>query len=221
MIKIIIICEGLTEERFVKEILQPHFKVRDIILKAREIGGANRYPKIKQEIIIQLNADKNSYVSTMIDLYGMNNDFPGYTVASKNVGIAALQKVEDIETAILTDILTADRLYNKKFIPYIQLHEFEALLFSETQKLEDSLRLDNLALKENAFENIRNKFETPEHINDSRHTAPSKRIKNLVPAYDKITDGMKIAADIGLQKIREQCKHFNDWITALENLKTF
>ena len=115
--------------------------------------------------------------------------------------------------------MSSKKLQNKNFIPYFQLHEFEALLFSNPKIMEEYFSLDQ-NVPENSFLNIRNEFETPEHINNSRFTAPSKRIKGIIQSYDKkkTLDGASIAEKIGLPTIRSHCPHFNDWILQLENL---
>lgn len=102
----------------------------------------------------------------------------------------------------------------------LQLHEFEALLFSDPQKLEDWLSLDTV-IPYNSFANIRNAFDTPEDINDSPHTAPSKRILSIAKSYNKVVDGNLIAQDIGLNRIRQQCPHFDAWLLKLERAKDF
>ena len=217
MIRVNVICEGQTEYDFVSKMLYPYFILRGIQLNASDIGGANNYPKVRKEIINWLNADPSAYVTTMIDLYGMNKHFPGYE-ANNVANLSALGKVKAIETAIKADILNAPKVHNTKFIPYVQLYEFEALLFSEPEKLQAWLSLDH-RIKAQSFAAIRNAFDTPEDINDSPHTAPSKRILALVASYDKIAEGITIASDIGLQKLREECPHFNAWLTELENLR--
>ncbi|MFC3120756.1 DUF4276 family protein [Agaribacter flavus] len=65
---------------------------------------------------------------------------------------------------------------------------------------------------------VKEEFETPEHINDSPQTAPSKPIKTMMPSYDKVLHGPMIAGDIGLETIRQQCPHFNHWLKHVEPL---
>ena len=84
---------------------------------------------------------------------------------------------------------------------------------------QNTILLINCSLRTSIFSDIRNKFDTPEDINDSPDTAPSKRIRKIVGSYDKVAEGLLIAADIGLQKLRNECPHFNAWITELENLE--
>lgn len=102
-----------------------------------------------------------------------------------------------------------------KFIPYIQLHEYESLRYSDTTVMEKWLELYN-KLPIDCFSNI--KKTTPDHnpelINESPETAPSKRILSLCVSYDKVNDGILILKEIGLAKLRSECSHFNNWLTS-------
>ena len=125
-------------------------------------------------------------------------------------------KAVNIEEAFKNDIeKSGQSVY--RFIPYFQLHEFEAILFSDCVTMEDFLSLDyNFPV--GSLQNIRNKFESPEHINDSPLTAPSKRILAIIPSYEKVADGILIAEAISLDTIRKECAHFSSWLNMLENL---
>ena len=61
-----------------------------------------------------------------------------------------------------------------------------------------------------------------ELINDNPASAPSKRIQRLFPGYRKGSSvnahAYRIARHIGLERIRRQCPHFNEWIEKLEKL---
>lgn len=158
-----------------------------------------------------MRQDKSAYYTTMFDLYRLPSDFPGLAVTQ---GMNDLyQKVDFIEKELAQDI-KADN-----FIPYIQLHEFEALLLSEPKKLGvyylDREKEINTLIQTCAG------FITPEHINDGNETAPSKRITSLIPEYanEKRVAGPIIAQAIGINKLREQCYHFNTWLTRLEQLR--
>ena len=74
----------------------------------------------------------------------------------------------------------------RRFIPYVQMYEFEGLLFSDTLALAKGVNQGRLV---DRFKIIRDQFDTPEEINDSPETAPSKRILNLFPEYDKPLHG--------------------------------
>ena len=103
----------------------------------------------------------------------------------------------------------------RRFIPYVQMHEFEALLFSAPGQLASEVGRPDL---EQHFQAIRDAFATPEHIDDSPHTAPSKRIKQVFPRYRKVQMGLRAAGVMGLHKIRKECPLFSAWLARLESL---
>jgi hypothetical protein len=145
----------------------------------------------------------------MIDLYGLQNDFPGY---SDSLFMQPDAKAHHIEERFKEDIGHA------RFLPYIQLHELEALLYTDPAKMHQVLSMDRKLLPSNHFSDICAKYQSPEHINDSPQTAPSRRILAVCPTYDKVTEGLLILEDIGLANIRTACPHFDNWLTALERL---
>jgi len=213
VIRVNVICEGSTEENFVSKILYPHFILRNIVVTPRSIGTGSSYGKLKFNVIQWLKEDTGAYVTTLLDIYGMGLKYPGY---EESKDLQAYQKAINIEKAFKEDIEKAG-LSVYRFVPHFQLYEFEAVLFSDCGILEEFLALD-YSFPAGSLQEIRNKFDSPEHINDSPLTAPSKRILSIVPSYEKVADGILIAEAISLDTIREQCSHFNNWITKLENL---
>jgi len=216
VIRINILCEGGTEENFVSKVLSPYLILKNIQVTPRNIGTGSSYGKLKFNIIQWLKQDSNAWLTTLIDLYGIGNKYPGYEESKM---LSPFQKVNNIEKAFKEDIERAG-VNTRKFIPHFQLHEFEAILFSDCGTLEEFLSLD-YKFPVGSLRKIRNSFESPEHINDSPHTAPSKRIKAIVPSYEKIADGILIAEAISLDTIRRECAHFNNWLTLIETLSDF
>jgi hypothetical protein len=106
-----------------------------------------------------------------------------------------------------------DVFFPVRFIPFVIMHEFEGLLFSDCTAFARSIGQTRIAP---SFQAIRDQFPTPEEINDSPITAPSKRVQELVAGYEKPFHGTLAALEIGLQSIRAQCPHFNDWLVRLE-----
>ena len=219
MIRLNITAEGASEAIFIEEMLRPHLldfgkyvEVRKILTnrKQKVRGGMPSFTKIQQDITQWIREQPTAWHTTMIDLYGLKTDFPAY-VATKDLRYD--MRVKEIEKQF------GERINYWRFIPYIQLHEYEALLFSAPDEMEKWLGLYNDVPKD-YFTKIRAQFDTPEHINDSPHTAPSKRIIALIgeKKYDKVDDGILILKEIGLTKIREECPHFNAWLTQLEQL---
>ena len=211
-----LLVEGQTEETFVRELLAPHYArqrlfVTPIIVRTSpgHKGGVTGYGKIKHQLSRLCRQDRNANVSTLFDLYGLPGDFPGKRLADFPANGTGEQKASFLETRLAEDI------NEPNFIPYLMVHEFEALLFvkpeafgywTDTQELVDSLTA------------IAQAHETPEHINDSPQTAPSKHITRLMPEYEKTFHGPLIAADIGLDSLRQACPHFNSWLLCLERL---
>jgi hypothetical protein len=145
--------------------------------------------------------------TTMIDLYRLPDDFPSYGNCRRNVD--PYLRVRCLEEALQSDI--SDR----RLIPYIQLHEFEAPLFSEVGAFEAIFPEQELR---GALQKICDAFPTPEHINENPDQSPSARILRLLPDYVKPVAGLLIAQRIGLDGLRAKCKHFSDWLTNLEQL---
>lgn len=213
MIRVNVICEGQTEEEFVKSLLYHHLIPAGIFVNPIGLRRGDKYDKFRSNILLVLKQDQSAYLTSMIDLYGMGEEFPGYEGSQH---LPPLDRVEVVERAIQADVARFVT-ESHRFIPYVQLHEFEALLFSAPDVMENVLRMDR-PIPEGTFSAIRDQFASPEHINDNRTTAPSKRILRVSSSYNKPNDGNFIAMEIGLAVMRRECKHFNDWLTKLEGL---
>jgi len=152
----------------------------------------------------------------LFDLYGLPGDFPG---KAETAGIAnPIQRAARIEEAFATAAIALAGCRPERFVPHIQPHEFEALLFSDVGRfgeLEPAW-----ARKVEQLQRVRDSVVTPEYINDGTATHPSARLATILapPTYNKILHGSLLAEGIGLTRIREQCQHFADWLQRLENL---
>jgi hypothetical protein len=122
-----------------------------------------------------------------------------------------------VQQAMQDDLVEemGSRFDAKRFVPFIVMHEFEGLLFSDCAAFSRSIGRPDL---ESGFREIRDQFATPEEINDSPVTAPSKRVEALMPGYDKPLFGTLAVLEIGLDHIREECPHFDGWLRQLESL---
>jgi hypothetical protein len=216
MKKILILVEGPTEERFIKDILSPIFSDKGYLLVATIVntkmvkstgtyykGGWVSYEKAKRDLLNLLKDSNAIAVTTMFDYYGLPRDFPIWTSTGD-----CYEKVRLAEESFGSDI-NSDR-----FIPYLQLHEFEALLFSSPENIADAL--DRRKIGE--LENIRSSFNSPEEINHGPQTHPSKRLVTMFENYNKPIFGSLIAQRSGLSLLRESCPHFDSWLTRLEAL---
>ena len=106
----------------------------------------------------------------------------------------------------------------EKMLPYVQRHEFEALLFSDAGVFADVPGVSGESVR--LLQDIRRQFPTPEDINDHSATAPSKRIVGVIPRHRKVVNGPRLAGKIGLAVIRKECPRFGAWLTDLEALGT-
>jgi len=144
----------------------------------------------------------------MIDFYALPNDFPGYEESRQQTDLK--KRIEILENCFQVDI------GDYRFIPYIQRHEFEALLFAEPTKF--AVAYPDRESEIQQLIAVRSEFVSPEDINEGEKTAPSKRIKTIFPSYNKVSAGPRIAAKIGIAKIRAENPHFNEWLKKLEQL---
>ncbi len=222
MIRLHVTAEGRTELNFVKTILAPHLARFDVFADARCVltskdkrlskehrGGLFSYQKAKEDILTWVKHDKHQVCrfTTMFDLYALPDDFPEYHNAKKCTD--PYRRVAALEDSLGNDLNV------QGFIPYIQLHEFEALILADPNALEWEY-LDH----DNSIANLVDMvgLQNPELIDDGVTTAPSKRILAEIPEYDKATAGVSVAEKIGLPTLRAKCAHFNEWVTKLEKL---
>lgn len=215
-----IICEGRTEAQFVKNMLAPDMGSKELFLYPIRVGSRSRkggnvtFARLRANVRDQLNSKRASYCSTLIDYYGLPASFPGKQQASSKLVLS--EKARTVQSELVAELgRTIDCGPLRRFIPYVQMHEFEALMFSDPITFADSI--GQPALRDD-FAAIRQKFATPEHIDNSPDTAPSKRILALYPRYEKPLMGESAANAIGLPKIRQECPLFNAWLTKLETL---
>jgi hypothetical protein len=226
LIRLHVLAEGQTEEGFVNNILAPELGGRDILVDVHRVttgrhrgavfrGGLVNYEHLAKDLTLWMKGDPNedSWFTTMVDFYALPRDFPG--LAALPPTLPALERVAVLETELQSDIMT--RLSNvaisRRFIPYIQLHEFEALLFSDPAAFLEAFPSGARAVER--LDAIRVQFPNPEDIDDKPQTAPSKRILDLLPGYQKPVAGLLIAQRIGLAAIRAVCPHFDAWLTRL------
>jgi hypothetical protein len=225
--RLLVHVEGQTEETFVNEVLRTHLIQRGYTtVEARLIGnarlrvkrgGIKSWASVRGDIVRHLKEDSTARSTLMVDYYAMPSTgeraWPGRLV-SRDIGTFA--KARAVEEALLSDVKSSfDTNFNpKRFLPFVLMHEFEGLLFSDCEAFARGIGHSSLAA---SFSAIRNDFATPEDINDSPETAPSKRIEHIVPGYEKPLYGALAILEIGLEKLRQECPHFNAWLSSLES----
>lgn len=226
LIRLHFVVEGQTEEAFVNAILAPELGACNVFADARRIetgrrhgrlfrGGLVRYEHLAHDLTLWMKQDQNadSWFTTVVDLYALPQDFPGHAALSTLSD--PFDRVARLEQEFGLDI--SSRLgstpISRRLIPYIQVHEFEALLFSDSAAFVEAYPDRPQAMA--ALAAIRAQFSTPEDIDDNPLTAPSKRILSLLPDYQKPVAGMLIAQRIGLARMRSECRHFGEWVGRL------
>ncbi len=215
--RVYVTVEGYTELEFVKALLVPHLTERALDVRPRVVttnrklgarGGVLSFGQVKGDLSRLMSEDHatETRFTTMVDIYALPDTFPGRTV-----GGTAVDRARAMERA------WAEQMNDARFMPYLQLHEFEALLFCELDLLEK--RLDGSARGLTALKRQVAGL-APEDIDDGPTTAPSKRIIEHVPAYARAKRrvGAATAVEIGLNKLRANCPHFGAWVTMLEAL---
>ena len=201
------IAEGSTEVEFIESSLRQYFFDKQIFdIRAFDMGGSNSYRRYYKDVTTFLKKEKDIIVTSLIDFFRLPNDFPGYDAAKKLNG--STQQIEFIENQIST------RVDDPRFVPYIQLHEFEGLLFTNMKGFNEIPGCNKKSLKE--LRSIIDSFPNPELINDGPETAPSKRLLRIIPGYDKPLYGAYIALENGLESIISRCPRFKAWVETLE-----
>lgn len=214
MKRVIIICEGPTEQEFCMEVLGAELAKRDAYVEAPLIkhshGGIVPWATIKRQILKHLQ-EGEVYVSMLVDYYGIKEQFgfPGW-----DESLRIVDKTERLHFLLEKMEEDIPETLRYRFIPYIQMHEFEGLLFSDVHTFLNSFEENEIKMED--LQAAADAFESPEMINNSPETAPSKRLIDAIPDYDKIVFGNCVAMDIGLEKIREKCPLFNEWVEKLE-----
>lgn len=197
-----IVVEGMTEARFVDSVLYPHLLGKDVLVIALSLNGNVSLPRLSARMAAEVwNFDR---VTSLVDFYGFR-DKSSATVA-------------DLERQIRQSVMARLRrpVDESRIIPYVQQYEFEGLLFSDAGAFTALPGVTDSVVGRLA--GIRAAFVSPEEINDSESTAPSKRISQIIPEYNKVVHGPLVAMSISLPAIRRECPRFHKWVERLESL---
>lgn len=222
MVEVIVIAEGQTEEKFIKQLIAPTLRHLQVYVKPLMLntsrnakGGAVSFDRLKFNVRNTLRQYPNAILSTFIDLYALDTDFPAFEEAKKKATV--YDRVQHIEAALQEAIVAYVGCRPDRFLPYIQPYEFEGLLFSDVDVLSTVEPTWVISLKN--LRKVRNSVDTPEQINDGYETKPSKRLEELLsPKYKKTTHGPRAAERITLSVIEQECSHFKSWMDALREL---
>jgi hypothetical protein len=224
--RLLVHVEGETEEMFVNEVFRGNLLTSGyervgarLLGNARQRdrrGGIRSWDIVRRDIIRHLTQDPGCIATTMIDYYGLPQSgekaWPGRAQATS---LAVPNRGPHVEAALLDDLSNhmGTGFDRRRFLPFVTMHEFEGLLFSDCEAFARGVGQGGLA---DSLQGIRDQFDTPEDINDSPITAPSKRLEALIPGYVKPLFANLAALEIGLEAITGACPHFRTWRGELE-----
>lgn len=210
MIRLAIVVEGRTEEEFVKQLLAEHLVEHGVLASARLVGAGKRDRRggnvSVERVVASMMRVSHTHdaVTSLIDFYGFRQ--------------RPTDDASELEQLIDEAYARAPhrRLRDDRVFAYVQMHEFEALLFSDVAAFARTLDIPRNA--DSALADVRARFVSPEDINDRPNTTPSKRILDAVPNYSKVADGSIIASEVGIEAMRRECPRFGGWLARLEAL---
>lgn len=222
MVEVIVFAEGQTEEQFIKRLVAPALRHLQVFVKPQMLktsqnakGGAVSFDRLKVNARNTLRQNPDVVLSTFLDLYGLDTSFPGFDEAKKKTDLKS--RLEHLCVALHGAVVAHVGCREERFIPYIQPHEFEGLLFSDTHILAQIE--PDWALYESELTEVRKDAASPEHINDSYETKPSRRLEKLLrPSYKKTRHGPLAAERITLATMEHECVHFRGWMDSLRAL---
>lgn len=223
MKRVCIVCEGQTEETFVRDVLAPAFYNLGLNLIPEMVetspghkGGALKYDRVRRHLRNTLRQNSAPVVTTLFDLYRLDSGFPGFDVSWSQPDLQGRLNV--LKQALHADVVAEAACQPDRFIPYIQPYEFEALLFSDVPTLTRIEPGWQTAI--GALVAARAAAESPEHINDRPETKPAAHLERELsnPSYRKRRHGPIAAQRIGLSKIEAECAFFAAWLAQIREL---
>ena len=220
-IEVIAIVEGKTEQIFIESILAPYMGYKNIGIRATQVskpgqkGGDVRFSRVKRDLELHLKQRPDNYVTTFIDFYG-TKEWPGIDLVSPQAPPSQIAKSINEATKKQVVSLFSEQQAERRFVPFVAVHEFEALLFSDTEILARQMGID-----ESTVAMVISECGSPEAINNNPQTAPSKRLDawSVNRKFLKTTMGITIAKEISIEKIRNECPLFNEWLTTFEDIQ--
>ena len=211
--QVMVLVEGQTELIFVRDLLACELGYKGVFVYPIIIGGDVKFQRVQRDIRNFLKQRSDTYVTTFVDYYGVK-EWPGVDAipqgATPNI---IAQCVNEATQKRVSDLFPEQRT-DRRFIPYMAIHEFEALLFSDSKILASKLNRT-----QEDIDAVLTECGEPEAINNDPQTAPSKRLDHWANGrFRKTTLGISIAREIGIPKMREKCPLFNNWLERLESL---
>ncbi|OCB02195.1 hypothetical protein BBC27_14155 [Acidithiobacillus ferrivorans] len=222
MMEVIVFAEGPTEEQFIKLLVAPALRSLQVFVKPQMLktsqearGGAVNFDRLKFNARNTLRQKPNAVLTTLLDLYGLDTTFPGFEEAKAKPDLDS--RVNHLNTALANELVAYVDCRPERFIAHIQPYEFEGLLFSDPHALAQTEPGWQASLAK--LTEVRAAFPTPEHINDSYETKPSRRLEQLLqPGYKKTRHGPLAAKLVSLATMENECPHFHGWMESLRRL---
>jgi hypothetical protein len=218
-----VVCEGQTEETFVRDVLWEPFYGAGLHLIGQTIetsvghkGGALNYERVRRFLRNQLRGRGDSVVTTFFDLYRLDSRFPGLAESRDANGLA--RRLEVLNTAIHADVVEFAGCRPDRFISYVQPYEFESLLFSDVDSLTGTE--SSWTGSANALQAVRDRAASPEHINEQPGNNPAAHLDRELrnPRFKKTLHGPAATKRIGLPIIELECEFFAGWLARLRTL---
>ncbi|HKM07087.1 MAG TPA: DUF4276 family protein [Sphaerochaeta sp.] len=223
MNEVIVIVEGQSEQSFLRSVLAPYLGEQSCYIRAQLIGpsghkgGGVSFERFSKDVGNALKQRGETYISSMFDFFRLDSTWPGMDDLCRALQVGRELDKNEISTILQEKTLgRLETLFPKyavtaRVFPYFSMHEFEALLFSDVQKLSEGL-----SIHEQDLQRILDHYNgDPELINTDPSKAPSKVLKRLYPHYKKVLQGTYIAQSIGVEKIKDECTCFNSWVTRM------
>jgi hypothetical protein len=222
MVEVIVFAEGQTEEQFIKRLVAPAVRHLQVFVKPQLLktsqearGGAINFDRLKFNARNTLRQKPDAVLTTLLDLYGLDASFPGFTQAKAMPDLDS--RVKNLNAALANELVAYVGCRPERFIAHIQPYEYEGLLFSDPQALAQTESGWQASLAKLAA--VRAEFPTPEHINGSYETKPSRRLEQLLqPGYKKTRHGPLAAERVSLAAMERECPHFRGWMESLRRL---
>jgi len=224
-VEVMAVVEGHTEKIFIENVVAPYLMSKNVFIqpmlisKSGQNGGDVKFARAKNDIEKHLKQRSDTFLTLFIDYYGTKSDWPGILLSeNEQNSLTSIEKAKRVNDATMEKVqgLYPEVRADERFIPYIAMYEFEALLFSEPNVLAKKIGVQPEKIRA-----ILEECGTPEDINNSPNTAPSKRLNDLISSrFKKTTTGIAIAQEIGLSVIRSKCPIFDQWVSRLESLSS-
>lgn len=213
-----IIVEGETEEEFVKRLLMPYLYSRGLACHIQAIlvfvsGGGHGHSNTEHflntiEPVLYLRGEP--VITSLLDFFRFPRKQASFAACAA-LAIAVAQ-ADCLQDALFTAV-QGIRPY-RHFLPYVQLHEFEALLFADAAG--HALHHPRIAADVAA---VIAAHPAPEDINSRPEWAPSKRLESIYQShhqtYRKGADAVDVAELIGMERLLERCPRFSAWVECL------